>query len=265
MDTNWGGTRKYDQARVPRAASRSGPGGPGDELERLRARLAQQDAELATLCAATGDRSAVAASCPGRVVEDELVLEVRRWESDLGRLEQCSHPGVEHQIEDLRRRIAFRREEIRGTWSPERQRRRLELRAAEAQKDVEKAEAAATAAQRVLEEAQAAVAQAAARVEAKRQLAADRCAELARLKTEHAVDSDMVGGGDRDGPEPPSTGADADPEHLLRLLLASPQGVALLAARAGAAQDSISATGRGHDGRERSPRRAGGGDARGGQ
>ena len=248
-----------DKSDRSRAGQRPGDTTQGDELAQLRARLAKQDAELAKLRAAAGEDAAEDSPRTGRAAEDELLQEVRRWEADLGRLEQCSHPGVEHQIEDLRRRIAFRRDEIRGTWTPERLRRRLELRAAEAQKDVDRADAAVAEAQRVLDEAQAAFAQAAARAEAKRRTAEDRRDELARHKS--TVDTVMVDGGDKE--ERPTTDDTDDPEKLLRLLMATPQGVALLAARAAVALDSPA--GRCRDVRERSPRRAIGAEARGGQ
>ena len=193
---------------------------------------------------------------PAPPADDGLLTEVCGWEADLQRLEQCSHPGVVHQVADLKRRIAARRDEIRGTWPPARVNRRLELRAAEAQREVERAKSAHADALRVLAEAQQAVSEAAARVDAKQSVATDRQAELA---AHVAAVGDSGKMDDESGPREDAPPQALAPAALLQMLMATPQGVALLAAREVAPPDPsrVQSPPLAVE-RERSPRRAAG-------
>ena len=68
---------------------------------------------------------------------------IEAWESDYRRLEQCNFPGIQFHKEDLRRRISSKREELHAKWPKERAQHRLDVRLADARKELDRAEMAA--------------------------------------------------------------------------------------------------------------------------
>ena len=136
-------------APKPTYAAKAEATPPQSELDKLRRQNAKLAEEVASLCKAPAEQAS--AELPAADPAAAIDADVARLEGDLRCLKTLSYPGVQFQVADLERHIASLRGSAHQCWPPARVKRRLQVRADEAQQEAAKAQAALDAANQQLE------------------------------------------------------------------------------------------------------------------